>query len=133
MSTAIDIAKIGHPGAGIYLYSEIEAAAKEGNYSLIKETQGRGGCSYSVSNLEPDDRVGAMNYVGQELGATLFKAVNELPLALRKDEIFLRSIEVLLGNVLHSKFNENSHNILDSLAEHVHMGLSDLDASKKVH
>jgi len=85
--------------------------------------------NYSVSNIESDDDVTAMNYLGQELGTALFKGLHELPLPLRKPEMLLRGVEALLANLLNQKFN-NSHDILDSLCEHVHMSLSDLERRK---
>ena len=67
----------------------------------------------------------AMNYIGQNLAATLFKSIHELPAPLRTQEMLLRGVEALLGNLLHQKFS-NAHDILDSLCEHVHSALDDL-------
>ena len=94
--------------------------------NAIKNVQSANGLlGYSVSNIEPDDMTTAMNYMGQELGTALFKALHELPISLRKPEILLRGIEALLANLLSQKF-DSSHQILDSLCEHVHMTLDDL-------
>ena len=99
----------------------------------IREHQIKNGSShYSVANIAPDDLEMAMNYVGQELGVTLFKVVHEIPLPLRGKEILLRGIEALLANVLHGKFSEDQpHKLLDSICEHVHLGLKDLETRIK--
>ena len=133
MSTAADLSELVIPGSGAYFYAEIEAAAKNGGLRSIKKTQAKGGNSYSISNIAPDDVPNAMNYLGQELGTTLFKHFHELPKPLRKPEMLLRGVEALMGNLLHQKFNdpEDPHAILDSLCEHVHMALDDLAARNK--
>lgn len=127
ISTAVDLVEVTSPGSAPILYADIEASAKLGGLRAIKNWQScRGSMSYSVSNIDPDDMTTAMNYLGQELGASLFKALHELPLPLRKPEMLLRGVEALLGNLLPQKFN-NPHQILDSLCEHVHMVLTDVE------
>lgn len=69
----------------------------------------------------------AMNYLGQELATTLFKALHELPMPLRKPEMLLRGVEALLTNLINQKF-DNPHNILDSFCDHVHMSLTDIES-----
>ena len=71
-----------------------------------------------------------MNYIGQQLSISLFKSLLEIPLPLRNQEMMLRSVEVLLANLLNQKFMNNAHQILDSLCEHVHMALTDLEQRK---
>lgn len=133
IATAIDIVKVDNPAAGLYLYSEIEAAVKDGNYALIDEVQSSGGNSYSVSELAEDDKEGAMNYVGQELGKTLFKAIGELPKSLRDDEITLRGLEALLANLLMGKFGVDAPKILDQFSDHVHMCMTHAMSNKIYH
>ncbi len=61
--------------------------------------------------------------------------MHELPFPLRNPETQLRGIETLLANLLSQKF-DNPHDILDSLCEHVHMGLEQLNPrenSRKLH
>lgn len=130
ISTAIDLVEIELPGSAPFIYADVEAAAKSGGLRSIKEIQSQNGSvHYSVSNIDSDDAVTAMNYLGQELSTALFKGIHELPMPLRKPEMFLRGIEALLANLLNQKFN-NSHQVLDSLCEHVHMALSDLQGRK---
>lgn len=74
-----------------------------------------------------------MNYVEQELGITLFKVVHEMPLPLRGKEILLRGTEALLANVLYGKFSEDQpHKLLNSICEHVHLGLKDVEMRIKI-
>lgn len=127
VSTSIDLTEAVSPNSAPFLYADVEAAAKAGGMHAIKKAQeAMGSRHYSVSNIAPDDMTTAMNYLGQELGAALFKGLHELPMPLRKPEMMLRGIEALLANLLNQKFN-NSHEVLDSLCEHVHMALSSLD------
>ena len=132
-STAIDLVEIQRPGSSLFLYGDIEAAAKLGGMrEILKWSTSHGHAHYSVSNIDPDDKVTAMNYIGQQLGATLFKALHELPLPLRDEEMMLRGAEALLGNLLDQKFRQyNPHQILDNLCEHVHMVLKDLESRSK--
>ena len=125
ISTAIDLVEFQEPNNSPILYAEVEAAAKAGGLRAIQKLQSQGNVHYSVSNIEPYDATMAMNYIGQALGTTLFKTIHELPIPLRKPEMFLRGIEALLANLLSQKFN-HSHDVLDSLCEHVHMALNDL-------
>ncbi len=118
------------PGSASFIYADVEAVAKSGGLRAIKKIQStNGSINYSVSNIKDDDESTAMNYLGQELSTTLFKAIHELPMPLRKPEMFLRGVEALLANLLNQKF-DNSHQILDSLCEHVHMALGDLQNRK---
>lgn len=127
VSTAVDMVELTHPNSSPFLYADIEASAKAGGIRAISKTQSHNGTvTYSISNIDPQDMSTAMNYVGQALGLTLFKTINELPLPLRSPEMLLRGIEVLLANVLHQKFT-NSHDVLDSLCEHVHACLNDIE------
>jgi hypothetical protein len=84
---------------------------------------------YDVSDISPDDMSSAMNYVGKEMAVAQFKAINELPVELRVQEILMRSVEALLANLLYDKFG-GSHELLDTFCEHVHMGLEDLSNRK---
>lgn len=134
ISTCADLMELKHPGVATqYIYTEIEAAMKLGGLRSIRDHQIKNGSShYSVANIAPDDLETAMNYVGQELGITLFKVIHEIPLPLRGKEILLRGIEALLANVLHGKFSEDQpHKLLDSICEHVHLGLKDLETRIK--
>jgi len=128
MSTAADLSELAIPGSAAYLYSEVEAAAKNGGFRAVKGFLKKAGNSYSISNIAPDDMTTAMNYLGQELGAALYKHFHELPKPLRTEEMLLRGIEALAGNLLYQKFNspKDPHVILDQLCEHVHMVLDDL-------
>jgi len=131
VSTAVDLVEINLPGSAPLIYADVEAAAKAGGLRAIKDKQATdGSLNYSVSNIEPDDMTTAMNYLGKELAATLAKGIHELPMPLRTPEMLLRSVEVLLANLLNQKFN-NSHDILDSFCEHVHMALTDLASSAR--
>lgn len=131
ISTAVDMAELSLPGSAPFIYADVEAAAKLGGLRAIRNMlSANGAINYSVSNIDPDDMTTAMNYLGQELSTALFKGMHELPMSLRKPEMWLRAIEVLLANLLNQKFN-NSHDILDSLCEHVHMALTDLEARDK--
>jgi hypothetical protein len=126
ISTAVDLAEINLPGSTPFIYADVEAAAKLGGLSAIRNMQSANGhIQYSVSNIDPDDKTTAMNYLGQELSTTLFKAMHELPMPLRTQEMWLRGIEALLANLLSQKF-DNPHKILDSFCDHVHMSLTDV-------
>lgn len=126
ISTAIDLVDIHLPGSAPLLFADIEAAAKVGGISAIQQIQTM---NYSVSNIADDDFETAMNYLGQQLTTTLFKGFHELPMPLRNPEMLLRAIETLLANLLIQKF-DRSHEVLDSLCEHVHMALDHLQNSK---
>ena len=127
ISTSIDMVEIQQPGISTALYAEVEAIAKMGGLRAIADFQNKySDRTYSVSQIADDDMETAMNYIGQELGSALSKAVNELPMPLRQPETHLRGIEVLLGNVLNQRFT-NPHEILNALCEHVHMALDSLE------
>ena len=132
MSTAGDLVELAVPGSAQIMYADLEAVAKAGGFRAIRKQQlGQStvNYSYSVSNIDSNDKAAAMNYLGQELSTTLFKAIHELPMSLRSPEMFLRGIEALLANLLDQKFN-NAHRVLDDLCAHVHMALDDLKARK---
>ncbi|BCA93719.1 hypothetical protein TUM19329_00800 [Legionella antarctica] len=129
ISTVAEIAETVSEGGATWVYAEIETAAKHGGIDTIRKTTTSKN-QYSIADMAPDDFPSAMNYIGQELSATLFKSMHELPQPLRKPEMLLRGVEALLGNLLNQKFSDNSHGILDSLCEHVHMALDDLQSGK---
>lgn len=129
ISTAVDLISIESPEGVPYIYAEIEAIAKAQGLRNIREFQSKHGLHYSVSNIAPDDMGMAMNYLGQQLSTALFKGIHELPLPLRKPETLLRGVESLLANLINEKFG-NSHEVLDSFCEHVHMGLNQLEKQK---
>jgi len=132
ISTAVDLTEVNMPGSTPILYADIEAAAKLGGLRAIsKWSSDYGSTNYSVSNIAEDDMTTAMNYLGQQLSTTLFKGLHELPMPLRNEEILLRSIEVLLANLLNQKFKNSAHRILDSFCDHVHMALTDLESRAK--
>lgn len=126
LSTAVDLTEVHLPGSAPLLYADIEAAAKLGGLRAIsKWSSDHGSAHYSVSNIAEDDKITAMNYLGQRLSKTLFKGLYELPIPLRNEEMLLRGIEALLANVLNKKFKD-THQILDSFCDHVRMILMDL-------
>ena len=125
ISTAADLVELVIPGGSAYLYAEVEAGAKIGGIRAIAKAMQKGSPHYSVSGMDENDLPTAMNYVGQQLIIALAKAMYELPKPLQKPETQLRGIEALLANLLNQKF-DNPHVILDSLCDHVHMGLNDL-------
>lgn len=132
ISTAIDLTEVTHPGSTPLLYADLEAAMKMGGLrEIAKVSANHGTAQYSVSNIDEDDMASGMNYIGQQLSITLFKSLYELPAPLQNQEMMLRSVEVLLANLLHQKFTHQAHQILDSLCEHVHMALTDLEGRKK--
>ena len=100
ISTAVDLVEIENPGSAAFIYADVEAAAKAGGLRSIKEMQDdTGSMHYSVSNIASDDPVTAMNYLGQELSTALFKAIHELPLPLRKPEMMLRGIFIIISTL----------------------------------
>lgn len=128
ISTAADLVELSHPGSRLVIYADMEAGAKLGGLRAIHQAkEENGSAQYSVSNIGPDDMGNGMNYLGQKMSDALFKGIHELPESLRNREMLLRATESLLANLLKDKFgNDNPHDILDSLCEHVHMGLDDL-------
>lgn len=124
LSIAADLAEVQAKGASSWLYTEIEAAARQGGLRGIMKA---GGEMYSLTDIAPDDLPMAMNYIGQHLSTTLFKTIHELPPSLRTLETILRGVETLLANLLNQKF-PNPHSVLDSFCEHVHACLKDLEA-----
>lgn len=132
ISTAIDLTEVTHPGTTPLLYADLEAAMKMGGLrEIAKVSSNHGTTHYSVSNIDENDMASGMNYIGQQLSITLFKSLYELPAPLQNQEMMLRSVEVLLANLLNQKFTNQAHQILDSLCEHVHMALTDLEGRKK--
>lgn len=133
MSTAAELSELVAPDSATYFYAEVETAAKNGGLRWIRKVQDKGGNSYSISNIAPDDASNAMNYLGQELSTTLFKHLHDLPKPLRTPEMLLRGVEALITNLLHQKFNspEDPYAILNSFCEHVHMALDDLEKRSK--
>lgn len=133
ISTAVDLVETTRPGSIPILYADLEAAMKMGGLrEIAKVASNHGTAHYSVSNIDEHDMAGGMNYIGQQLSVTLFKSLLELPMPLRNQEMMLRSVEVLLANLLNQKFTNNAHQILDSLCEHVHRALTDLE-QRKIH
>lgn len=131
ISTAVDLVEVTRPGSTPILYADLEAAMKMGGLrEIAKVSSNHGTAHYSVSNIDENDMASGMNYIGQQLSVTLFKSLHELPMPLRNQEMMLRSVEVLLANLLNQKFTNNPHQILDSLCEHVHMALTDLEQRK---
>ena len=130
ITTAADLAETYQPGAGAYLYSEIEAGVKSGALHAIEKiiTQ-EGSIGYSISNIDPEDAETAMNYLGQQLAVTLFKGIHELPKPLQDEEMLLRGIEALLANLLQQKFSA-PHQILDRFCDHVHLALSNSECQE---
>lgn len=132
VSSTIDLIEINMPGSAPLLYADVEASAKLGGLrSIAKWSADYGSMNYSVSNIADDDITTGMNYLGQQLSISLFKGLHELPMPLRNQEMLLRSVEVLLANLLNQKFRNNAHDILDSFCDHVHMALKDVESRKK--
>lgn len=133
VSTAADLVETAMPGGGAYIYEEIAAGAKIGGMrNIAKNVQDT---HHAVSGVDEDDISTAMNHIGKQLINTLTKAMNELPLELRNQETQLRGVETLLVNLLSQKF-DHPHYVLDSLCDHVHMGLDQLSTrenSRKLH
>ena len=130
VSTISDLLESNHEGASTYFFKEVETGLKLGVVEKIKSLQKeKGGASYSLSDIAPNDFENGMNYLGQALSETLFSTIHELPKSMRTQEMLLRGIEALLANLLHSKFRAlgDVHGILDCLCEHVHMHLKALD------
>jgi hypothetical protein len=126
-TTAANLLELEQEGSSTYLLKEVEAGAKQGGIANIKAIQEqKGSVKYSISDIKESDFAGGMNYVGEALATTLAEKIHELPTGMRNVEMYLRGIEVLLANLLSQRFGENSHAILDSLCEHVHMSLKDL-------
>src|SRR6185312_11522366 len=110
----------------------VEAAAKLGGLRSIRKMQeAKSSVHYSVSGIDPNDKVTAANYLGFELANTLFKGFHELPQPLRQPEMLLRAVETLLANLISQKFN-HSHEILDQFCEHVHMSLSNIEPDEDI-
>lgn len=129
VSTLSDLLESKHEGASTHFFKEVETGLQLGIVDKIKDLQTKnGGASYSLSEISPNDFENGMNYLGQALSETLFSTIHELPETMRNQEMFLRGIEALLANLLHSKFRAlgDVHGILDSLCEHVHMNLKAL-------
>lgn len=128
ISTAVDLVEVTCPGSAVLLYADLEAAMKMGGLREITSVSSNQGTThYSVSNITEDDMATGMNYMGQHLSVALFKSLHELPMPLRNQEMMVRSVEVLLTNLLNQKFTTNAHQVLNSFCEHVHMALTELE------
>jgi hypothetical protein len=126
ISTTVDLAKIHSPHSAPLLYAQIEAAARLGGLHATQNIKPADVpiLADSVPSLESDEMLTAVNYLGQILFTNLFKGFNELPISLRHPETVLRSVEAFLTNLLKSRFHA-SHQILNDLCNHVHVGLDD--------
>lgn len=132
VSTSIQIADTQQPGISSYLWSELEQAAKSEGLTVVEDKL-REINHYSISEIEPEDIASGMNYLGQKMATALYKHIHDLPTQQRKPEMFLRAVEAMLTNLLKQKFADNDpHKVLDSLCEHVHMGLDDSTITKPV-
>ena len=118
ISSVIEINEIGDQNMS-YLWTEIETLAKhKGLRHVAKKIKNKQ--EYNLAEIEHDDIVSGMNYLGQQLSVTLSKHIHDLPMKQRKPEMFLRAIEALLGNLLIQKFAEcDQHKILDEFCEHI--------------
>lgn len=131
ISSTVDLVEMNLPGSAALLYADLEAAAKLGGLTAITQwSTENSSVQYSVSDIAEDDMTTGMNYLGQKLSIALIKGLNELPMPLRNQEMLLRSIEVLLANLLDQKFENDAHRILDSFSEHVHMALNELESRR---
>ena len=129
VSTTVEIAEAHDNGISGYLWSEIEKMAKEGGLTAVAEKI-ESDKSYSISNIEPQDAESGMNYLGQQLTASLYKHINDLPMQQRKPEMFLHGVEAMLANLLDQKFSGvDPHKVLDDFCGHVHMVLNNTQKS----
>ena len=127
VSSVIQIEELKRPGTSGYLWAEIESGAKQGGLAAVANGM-LSEREYSISEIGENDVENGMNYLGQKLGESLFKHIHDLPVGLRKPEMFLRAIEALITNLLNDKFKDSDpHGILDSFCEHVHMTLQNLE------
>lgn len=128
ISTAADLAEFSCPGAGAYLYSEIEAGAKAGRLRAIEDiTTQKESVSGSVSDLSLEDVEIAMNHLGQTLSHALFKGLSELPNPFQNQDMVLRGVEVLLTNLLYKNFEE-PHPVLEQFCDTVYAALASLSS-----
>ncbi|MDR6397952.1 hypothetical protein ACTOWA_00390 [Herbaspirillum seropedicae] len=132
VSTGADLVDLQLPGGGLAVLASVEALAKARAINSVRAAvTSAEQSSDSVSGIAVGDVPAAMNYLGQELSVALFKAIHELPVPHRKPEMLLRGVEALLANLLSQRFaNSSPHDVLDSLCEHVHMALNDLEGRK---
>lgn len=114
-------------GGAAFLYAEIEKCAHAKGDAAIRATGGGLSEKISFSDIDEHDPSSAMNYLGAELSATLFKKMYELPPSLLTQELPLRAIEALLVNLLHQKY-ANPHDILDQFTRNAHLSLTDTQA-----
>lgn len=134
IATFSDLIDIHYPGAALHIYAELGEAIKLGGFRAIKKIKPKdGSVNYSVPTVDLNDLTTAANQLGQELLMVLSKGINNLPMPLcNSKEISLRVVEALITNLLHNKFySDGTHQILDSLCEHVHMSLQDLEPNIK--
>jgi hypothetical protein len=111
-------------GGAAFLYAEIEKFAHAKGDATIRSTGGELSEKLSLSDINENDPSGAMNYLGSELSATLYKKMYELPTSLLSKELPLRAIEALLVNLLHQKY-DHPHDILDQFTRNAHLSLAD--------
>ncbi len=132
ISTTVDLVEATNPGSAPLIYADVEAVAKLGGIEAIKDFHSKhDSIQYSVSDIAPNNSEAGMNYLGQQLSVALFKGLHELPMSLRNEEMMLRGIEALLANVLHEKFEDISHRVLDDFCKHVHHCLNNLEGRFK--
>ena len=84
ISTAASIAETTAQGSAPWLFAEIEAAAKHAGTEAIMDITSTHR-QYSIADMPPDDIGSGMNYIGQQLSATLFKSIHELPTNMGPD------------------------------------------------
>ena len=133
ITSAVELVETAHPDSAPILYADLEAVMKMGGIGeTTKVSTNNGTAHYSLSNIDEDDVASGMNYIGQQLVTTLFKGLHELPMKQRSQEMMIRCIEVLLTNLLHQKFGNQAHQLLDALCGHVHMALIELE-SRSLH
>jgi hypothetical protein len=101
--------------------------------SIVDYKDARDSQSYKLDKIKSGDIDTAMNYIGDQLSNTLIEKVHELPDDLQNEEVLIRSIEILLANLLNQKFRKlgDVHKILDSFSEHVHMAIDSLESRNK--
>jgi hypothetical protein len=114
----------GLPGGTAFLYAEIEKFAHAKGDAAIRATGGGLSEKLALSDVDEHDMPAAMNYLGAELSATLFKKMYELPTSVLSQELPLRAIEALLVNLLQQKY-KNPHDILDQFTSNAHLSLKD--------
>ena len=131
-SSMITFEETFHQDSAAALWANIEAGAKANGLEGIATKLQTLNRTYSVADIGYDDTGSGMNYLGQKLAETLFKHIHDLPEPLRKPEMLLRAVEVLLTNLLLDTFETlGPREILDSFTQHVQMALDDLNSRKR--